>query len=234
MGSSENENLIPVKSMVGRLIAANPEAWNAYIDHDFVRGLGDGSLPEAAFRHYLAQDYLFLIQFARAYGLAVYKSDTLADMRAAAGAVTTILDVEMGLHVKYCAGWGLSEAEMARVPEDPGCMAYTRFVLERGMAGDLLDLLVALAPCVIGYGVIGARLDGHPSTQREGNPYLDWIEMYSGQEFLEAATGALEHIDRVASERGGEARFAALSQTFANATVLEQRFWQMGLDAANT
>jgi thiaminase (transcriptional activator TenA) len=43
--------------------------------------LADGSLPKAAFRHYLIQDYLFLIEFARAYALSVYKSPKLADMR---------------------------------------------------------------------------------------------------------------------------------------------------------
>jgi thiaminase/transcriptional activator TenA len=34
--------------------------------------LADGSLAEAAFRHYLVQDYLFLTEFARAYALSVY------------------------------------------------------------------------------------------------------------------------------------------------------------------
>ena len=74
-----------------------------------MRQLGTGTLPEAAFRHYLIQDYLFLIQFARAYALAVYKSDTLGDMRQAAGGMSAILDIEMGLHVEFCRGWGLSE-----------------------------------------------------------------------------------------------------------------------------
>ena len=32
-----------------------------------MRGLGDGTLPIPAFRRYLTQDHLFLIQFARAY-----------------------------------------------------------------------------------------------------------------------------------------------------------------------
>ena len=53
------------------------------IDHEFVAKLGDGTLPQAAFRSYLVQDYLFLIQFARAWGLAAYKSRTIADIRAA-------------------------------------------------------------------------------------------------------------------------------------------------------
>jgi len=46
--------------------------WRAYTEHPFTNGLADGSLAEAAFRHYLVQDYLFLTEFARAYALSVY------------------------------------------------------------------------------------------------------------------------------------------------------------------
>lgn len=224
--------IVPAASFLGRLIDACPDAWRRYTDHPFVRGMADGSLPEAAFRHYLAQDYLFLIHFARAYALAVYKADDLADMRAAAATVTALLDTEMSLHVQYCAGWGLSEAEMAAVPEDPACVAYTRYVLDRGMAGDLLDLQAALAPCVVGYGVIGARLAADPATKRgEGNPYDAWIAMYSGEEYLDVVRASVAQVDRLAAKRGGEARFDGLAKTFAAATELEVDFWQMGLNA---
>ena len=46
------------------------------------------------------------------------------------------------------------------MPEKTQTIAYTCFVLEAGNAGDLLDLYVALVPCMIGYGEIGARLGG--------------------------------------------------------------------------
>lgn len=223
--------LVPEGSYLDRLIRSAPAAWDAYTGHAFVAGMADGTLPEAAFRHYLGQDYLFLIHFARAYGLAVYKSDRLEDMRAASAVISGILDVEMELHVKYCAGWGLTEPEMAALPEDSACMAYTRYVLERGMAGDVLDLHVALAPCVVGYGVIGARLAADPATKRDGNPYLAWIEMYAGEEYQDVARGAAAHLEDLASRRGGEARFAEMARTFEAATILERDFWQMGLNA---
>ena len=165
--------------LFGRLRAASEREWRAYTDHGFVRRLADGTLPEAAFRHYLIQDYLFLIHFARAYGLAVYKSENLDDMRYAAGAMSAIVDTEIALHVKFCAGWGLTEAEMAEVPEDTACVAYTRYVLEKGQRGDLLDLHVAIAPCVVGYGEIGLRLALDPRTKLGGNPYREWVEMYA-------------------------------------------------------
>src|SRR6185503_15873866 len=57
------------------------EEWWAYIAHEFVRGLGEGTLPRDCFRHYLVQDYLFLIQFARAYALAAFKATDLSSMQ---------------------------------------------------------------------------------------------------------------------------------------------------------
>lgn len=219
-------------NLFDRLCAAHADDWNAYVEHDFVKGLQDGTLPEAAFRHYLIQDYLFLIQFARAYALAAYKSETLEDIRIAANAVHTIADVEMGLHLEYCAGWGLSEAEIISAPEAEENMAYTRFVLERGHAGDLLDLYVALLPCMWGYAEIGTRLADDPATKRDGNPYLPWIEMYSSDEYVSGATESLQRLDRLFDERAGEGRLPSLQKTFSQACRLEAGFWQMGLNAA--
>jgi thiaminase/transcriptional activator TenA len=68
-----------IMSFFERLKTEASADWLAYIGHPFTAGLADGTLPETAFRHYLVQDYLFLIEFARAYALAVYKSPQLAD-----------------------------------------------------------------------------------------------------------------------------------------------------------
>ena len=157
------------QTLYGRLRGACADDWRAFAEHDFVRRLGDGTLAQECFRHYLGQDYLFLIHFARAYALAVFKSDTLEDMRQAASGMAAVLD-EMGLHVKYCQEWGIPQAEMAGLAEAHATIAYTRYVLERGLAGDLLDLHVALSPCVVGYAEIATRLkaeagEGWPTTR---------------------------------------------------------------------
>ncbi len=218
-------------SLFSRLVAASPAAWRGYTHHDFVLRLASGDLPEPCFRHYLIQDYLFLGHFARAWGLAIYKSDTPAEMRRAQRFVAATLDVEIGLHIGYCRGWGLSEAAMAAAPEAAQTIAYTRFVLDRGVAGDRLDLEVALAPCIVGYALIAAERIADPATRQGGNPYREWLDMYAGREYQELARDAKAALDEQFARRGGEGRFASLAADFAIAARLETDFWQMGLDA---
>ena len=215
-----------------RLKGAATDEWHAYVAHPFVAGLIDVTLPEAAFRRYLVQDYLFLIQFARAFALAAYKSDTLADLADRAATLQALVGSEMALHVEYCRGWGLSREQIEATPEARATVAYTRYVLDRGSAGDVLDLEVALAPCTIGYGMIGRATRNDRRLKTEGNPYMPWIEMYSGEEYLAVADGAVQRLERIWSNRGGEARMPQLVRTFAEACRLEAAFWQMGLDGA--
>jgi thiaminase/transcriptional activator TenA len=211
-----------------RLKTAASAEWRAYAEHPFTDGLADGSLGEAAFRHYLVQDYLFLIEFARAYALSVYKSPTLADMREAAAGLAAILDVEMNLHVKLCAGWGLSAGDLEQAVPAVEMLAYTRYVLDAGMRGDLLALKVALAPCVIGYAEIATRLAARPNAHAATNPYRDWIAEYSGAPFQEVAAKAQAQLEALADRYATPARETELIAIFKEATRLEADFWQMG------
>ena len=214
------------------LRAARAEDWRAYVEHDFVRRLAAGTLPAAAFRHYLIQDYLFLLQFARAFGLAVFKASAVDELRAAARGLSAILDQELDLHLAYCAEWGLSEADVAAQPEARATIAYTRFVLDAGVAGDLLDLQVALEPCVIGYAEIGRRLIRDPATVLAGNPYRPWIETYAADAYQEVARAHRARMGTLLDRRGGPGRWPSLVALFATATRLEADFWRMALDAA--
>ena len=210
------------------LRAAASAEWKAYTWHPFVQGLADGTLPAAAFRRYLVQDYLFLVQFARAFALAAYKAESFPAFRDRIEAVSGLLH-ETSMHLGYCAEWGLTEAELLAAPEAPATVAYTRWVLDRGIAGDLLDLEVALAPCTIGYGEIALRIEASPTRRRAGNPYESWIAMYAGAEYQALAAGAAARLDALGASRGGAARLPALAADFAKAARLEADFWAMGL-----
>ena len=203
--------------------------WQAYIEHSFVQQLGNATLAPEAFQHYLKQDYLFLIQFARAFALAAYKSRTLSDLRQAKEGLQAIVDVELDLHVSYCKEWGISEQELAELPEARATLAYTRYVLDTGNRGDLLDLHVALSPCMVGYGEIANWLNSRAETIRgENNPYDAWIAMYESDEFQEAMRAEISWLNERLADVS-PARFKELTRIFSDATRLEIDFWEMGL-----
>jgi thiaminase/transcriptional activator TenA len=205
--------------------------WPAFTKHAFVQGLGDGALPREAFLHYLRQDYVFLIHFSRAWALAVTKADTIDEMRLAAKTVNSLLDEEIALHVKSCAQAGIPEAELFATEERHENLAYTRFVLDAGHSGGFLDLLAALAPCVMGYGEIGTTLARYKSS----DVYADWIETYSGKEYQQLCQDVGALIDSAVTRRLGASPKASpiwtsLCQRFVMATRLEIGFWDMGLN----
>lgn len=207
--------------------------WKTYAEHEFVEQMGDGTLKKECFQHYLVQDYLFLIQFARAYALAIYKSRNLTEMRGCLEGLKAILDMEMQLHLKLCAEWGLDADEIEQTPEAKSTIAYTRYVLEAGSSGDILDLFVALSPCMIGYAEIGERLSKLPKGQSADNPYTVWINEYASQGYQEVATGAGELLDTLAETSFTEARYPRLLELFRQATRLEADFWTMGMELAD-
>lgn len=222
--------------------SASASVWQRYVHHEFVEQLGAGTLPREAFLHYLRQDYVFLFHFARAWALAAAKADTLAEMQACAETSHALVHVEMPLHVKICAAEGISQQQLEATLEEPENLAYTRYVLESGYSGDFLDLLAALAPCVLGYGEIGLRLAAEresvasagESAGSSASPYQGWIDTYSGAEFQEACRTVGELIDAAAMRRLGadwenQPRWVALTKRFETATRLEVGFWGMGL-----
>lgn len=219
--------------------------WEAYIRHEFVEKLGEGTLPIDVFRDYLIQDFHFLVQFARANALAAFKSRTLADITAAHQATGAII-AETGLHLRLTERWGIPRAELEAAAEKQATVAYTRYVLDAGMSGDLLDLHVALAPCTIGYAEIGAllqpRLADHGDVSGSGSgggvgrdvaehPYGEWIAEYSGEEFTAASAAAIAQLDQLAAGGLSDQRLDELTGVFSTATRLEADFWQQALDS---
>ncbi|KAJ5333907.1 hypothetical protein MYU51_018297 [Penicillium brevicompactum] len=205
-------------------------AWQDFTHHDFVKGMGQGTLPLDHFKGYLVQDYLYLVQFARSNALASYKAKTM-DSIAASAQIVLHIQREMALHIDYCASFGLSKQEMEDTPETIACTAYSRYILDVGQSEDWLALQMALAPCLIGYGAIARRLHTDKENLRQGNKYWKWIENYVADDYTEAVqlgSALLEkHMQSVSPSRMEE-----LIKIFIRATELEIRFWDMGLEGS--
>ena len=88
-------------SLADELRTASADVWDAQHAHPFVRGIGDGTLPEEPFRWYVRQDYRFLIDYGRLLSLGAARAPRLEEMRRFAGLAQGVLEQEMALHTGF-------------------------------------------------------------------------------------------------------------------------------------
>ncbi|TCP96223.1 thiaminase/transcriptional activator TenA [Cricetibacter osteomyelitidis] len=214
-------------SFTQQLIAGSGSHWKAYVQHEFVQKLADGSLPKAGFQHYLKQDYLYLFQYSRIFALAIFKAENFAQMETAQKMLNAVLS-EIQLHIDYCRSWGIDEKTLFATQESAACIAYTRYVLDCGMNGSLAELYAAVAPCALGYAEIG-RWIADNRLSPPNNPYQSWIDMYASAEFQQSAVEMDSILDELCRDLT-EKQLAKVQQIFTTTTRMEVGFWQMGLD----
>ena len=72
------------------------------LGHPFIVGVGNGTLNVKNFKHYVLQDYVYLIDYSRVLAVASAKAPDLDTMSWFASLLDETLNVEMDLHRKYC------------------------------------------------------------------------------------------------------------------------------------
>jgi hydroxymethylpyrimidine/phosphomethylpyrimidine kinase len=218
-----------------KLIRSTARLWKEYVQHDFVIQLGKGTLNRTSFIHFIKQDYHYLKYYARAYALLASKSHDFAPILAAARIVLHI-SRESTMHTSFCAQWGVTIQELETTPESPATTAYGAFLVDTGLQGDMTNLLMALAACLLGYGEVGLWLKKEAEKPNswvvwEGNPYLKWMQDYSGEEYQNAVRVGLETIElRAAADPPSPSRYAEWMAVWEKCVRLEKGFWDMGMN----
>ncbi|THV06917.1 hypothetical protein K435DRAFT_825731 [Dendrothele bispora CBS 962.96] len=217
------------------LIERSRDIWKAYVEHDFVKQLGKGTLREVCFVHFLKQDYKYLKYYARAYAILAAKSTSFTSIGSATQTIINVIE-EIDTHKAFCAQFGVTEEELERTEESRATTAYGAWLLDMGLQGDRAKLLIALLACLLGYGEVGLWLKKQALRPEsgvilDGNKYLRWIEDYSGEAYQEAVKTGLEIIEaQAAADPPSPSRFEDWCEVWKRGTTLEKRFWDMGLN----
>lgn len=205
----------------------NCPTWDDYIQHDFVKQLTAGTLAPDSFRHYLVQDYLYLIHYTRVMALSVYKSDTLAQMHVGQAGINAMLDMEIAMYLDFCRQWNIPLEQVENAPESAVTIAYSRYILDVAMSGSLAELYAAIAPCLMGYGEIGKRIKDEGFI--DNNPYQPWIDVFSSDEFLSITAQNEAQINTLLAD-ASPAQADKFQRLFNTAARMEVNFWQQALD----
>jgi thiaminase/transcriptional activator TenA len=175
------------------LWASASPIFEAILEHPFLRGVTDGSLPEERFRFYVKQDSLYLREYARCLALASAKAPISSWCEMFAAHAQSALNVERSLHEAYFADWGLSPADLEATPTTPTTTAYTSYLLRVAGTGTFEETIGAILPCYWIYWEVGKRLivRGSPNAL-----YQRWIDAYASEQFASAVQRVLDAADR--------------------------------------
>jgi thiaminase/transcriptional activator TenA len=148
----------------------------ACLNHPFVQGIADGTLPQSKFAYYVGQDAFFLEAFARAYSIAAAKAPDWQGFSIFHQLADGVLQ-ELKLHQGYAVQWGVN----LQITE-PGAATrrYTDFLLATAWSQEVGITAAAMLPCMRLYAFLGQSLaqGGVPN-----HAYSDWIYTYSSAEF---------------------------------------------------
>ncbi len=203
------------------------QAWEAIqpIYHEilkmpFIEELKNGTLPLEKFQFYMLQDAKYLEHYGRALAALGSKA---ADNEMALDFFEfgkNALIVERALHEAYFKQFNLEPNQEITI--EPVCHHYIHF-LKSTVAYDPIEVATAaILPCFWIYKEVGDHIYQNQNT--ENNPYKNWIETYSGEEFAEGVKKALQYSNDMAENSTEKGRKAML-EAFIAASRLEFKFW---------
>ena len=192
------------------------DVYRAILEHPFLQGLTDGTLPHDAFRHFVVQDSHYLRDYARALAVCAAKAPTEEDVRAFADDAVGALSAEQGMHAEFLEVLGDAAEEVL-----PTTRAYTSYLLATVYGGSFAEGLAAVLPCYWIYARVGEALLAKSSPDPL---YARWIATYGDESFQSVVRRVLQLADRIGAELSEAERQRAVKH-FAATARYEWMFW---------
>lgn len=200
-------------------------------DMEFLRRLGDGTLPLDVFRTYIEQDALYLAEYAKALALLATKAPDPQTAAFWATSAATAAVVETQLHEGLMTG-GLLPERTAAPEHSPACLGYVSYLTATASTESYPVAAAAVLPCFWIYAEVGRRLaaDAHEVLAADpSHPYAQWVTTYDDPAFHESVATARRLVDAAAAAATAEQR-AAMIRAFVVATRYEFMFWDTALN----
>ena len=211
-------------SFMQEILKRSIPIWDDCADTPFVRELRSGKLPFEKFRQYIIQDSIYLKNYARIYGKAIYHSTTLKDIQVYYAVLSFVTDKESAVRLNYLKQFGMTDGDIEFIATLPENQEYIDFMLEVAEQGNICEILMAVLPCMLSYSYIFRKIAAAPESRQ--SRYWDFIQDYADDRYFEDCKAWCEFSDTKCGHLPEETR-KRLSEIFEKASVLELQFWNM-------
>ncbi len=206
----------------------NRALYTKTLKHPFIQGLIDESLDISLFNGYIAQDFLFLNDKAKAFSILASRAE--ATKYGLEGYLDVRAQGDYSAAQNIFNRYNIYDINVADLQKNSVCEAYTRFLLDKATKGSFAEGLTALLPCALSYQKIGERAKPQAS---ETHKYRLWIEAYSSVERRRRVEKFISIVDHMASEATYVER-KKLHQTFSEGMEYEHYFWNSCYSSGGT
>ncbi len=207
----------------GELWAGIRPIYARTLQHAFLKGLADGSLPRPRFQFYLIQDAHYLRAFAQALSVLAAKAPREEWAATLNQHAVDALKTERQLHESILDTFGVPPAAVKQTPMAPANYAYTNHLLATAFQQPFANGLAAVLPCYWIYWEVGKELKKKGSRNPE---YQRWIDTYSGEDYGKVVQQVLDMTNAEAARQGADSR-RAMKELFRTSARYEYLFWDM-------
>ena len=99
-------------SFMEDILEQNKPVWDKCIATLFVQDMKDGTLPIEDFKEYMIQDSIYLKNYARVYGKAIYHAETLREIQLYYSILNFVTDTESVVRLNYLRQFGMTDDDI--------------------------------------------------------------------------------------------------------------------------
>ena len=211
-------------SFMEGILKQNMPVWDKCIATLFVQDMKDGTLPIEVFKEYMIQDSIYLKNYARVYGKAIYHAETLREIQLYYSILNFVTDTESVVRLNYLRQFGMTDDDIEFIDPLPENQNYIDFLFETAERGNGCEILMAVLPCMLSYSYIFRKLADEPESRK--SRYWDIIHDYADDQYAESCKEWCDFADRKCGSLS-EADQKKLGNIFEKAGYMELDFWNM-------
>ncbi len=200
------------------------ELWAQAANKPFVVEMAKGVLDERRYRHYMIQDYLYLLDYIDILERIRERTDDLALEEFIGFVIAQTNKETMQVHVPHMRALDITEDDVNRCPKSTAIIEYIDYMRRQVEEEGVLAGLTAQLQCSWVYAYIGQCMVQKYSAQIAASPYRGWFEAYTCEDYVVANQKWIDVLDaQAAGIQDGEAK--QLCEIFQTCAAYENRLW---------
>jgi len=214
---------ICARSLTEEIWEDNYSNYQKILNMPFNRELSKGVLDEKVFKSYIMQDYFFLQNFRRVYGILLSKTPDEEGTKFILEAIKGIDEEITNIHTIYLKKFNITNEDLSKAIVYPSTEFYNSFLIKTATLEPFEVGLIATLPCHWIYYQLG--VDMKKANPKTHSKYQEWINGYGTLPWETSDTKRfVDLIERYLAKTSVETR-KKMKNTYSTAVKLEYLFW---------